>query len=159
MQLNIAINHMSNLMLLTKEMRMEEIIMFKNAMFWTDSSETLYCRFNNDDSNSKLNYSEARLYIKTIVKLCNGKPMPFLIDVQNTRGTFSISAAKLMANNPELLKLRISEAFIANTIGVRVLISTYKRIFNPITPFGVFSNLESAKKYSLEMKNMFYGSN
>lgn len=144
---------------LTKEPKTEEIIIYENAMFWTDSSNILHCKFNNKDSKFKLDYKKARLYIRAITKLCNGRAMPFLIDVRDARGTYSIAAAKLMARSSELLKLRISEAFITNTIGIRVLITTYKRIYNPITPFGVFSELETAKAYSLETKNNFYGSN
>jgi hypothetical protein len=144
---------------LIKRKLSDELIIFENAMFWTDRSEILYCKFNNEDSESKLNYRRVNLYIKAIVKLCNGRPMPFLIDVRDTKGTFSITAAKLLTNNPELLKLRISESFITNTIGMRLLITAYKRIYNPITPYGVFSELEAAKDYCFETKNNFYASN
>ncbi len=150
---------MRNLMPLIKKKFTDELVIFENAMFWTDNTEILYCKFNNEDSNSKLTYSRAGQYINAIVKLCKGKPMPFLIDVRDTKGTFSISAAKLITNNPELVKLRISESFITNTIGIRLLITAYKRIYNPMTPFGVFSELEAAKNYCFETKNRFYGSN
>lgn len=146
-------------MQLAKEINMEEAIIYENASFWTDSSGILYCKFSNKDSNSKLDFKSASLYIRAITKLCNGKAMPFLIDVRDTQGTFSISAAKLIAKNLELVKLRISEAFITNTIGITLLISTYKRLYNPRTPFGVFNEMDKAKEYSLETKNLFYGSN
>lgn len=137
----------------------EGIIIYEDAMFWTDGSGILYCKFNNKDTNSKLDYRRAKLYIRAITKLCNGQAMPFLIDVRDARGTFSISAAKLLAKNLDLLRLRISEAFITNSLGINLLITTYKRIYNPITPFGVFNELVDAKKYSLETKSEFYGSN
>ncbi|MFY0713283.1 hypothetical protein J1D01_06375 [Seonamhaeicola sp. NFXS20] len=146
---------MSNLMPVTKK-PIEEIIILENAMFWIDDSKFLHCKFTNNDSNSKLNYGLVKRYINAISKLCKGKSMPFIIDVRNARGTFSISAAKLVANSPELIKLRISEAFVVNTIGVRLLITAYKRIYNPITPFGVFKNLELAKNYSIETEKQFY---
>ncbi|MGB5420098.1 hypothetical protein, partial [Algibacter sp.] len=136
----------------------EGIIIYENAMFWTDGSGILYSKFNNMDSNSKLDYKKANQYIDAIIKLCDGEPMPFLIDVRDARGTFSIAAAKLIANNLELVKLRISEAFLINSIGVSLLITAYKRMYNPVTPFGVFRNMEEAKTYSLETKNQFYGS-
>ncbi|MFV9549891.1 hypothetical protein [Algibacter sp. PT7-4] len=136
----------------------EGVIIYKNAMFWTDNSGILYCKFNNKDSNTTLDYKTAKHYINAVVKLCNGKAMPFLIDVRDAKGTFSIAAAKLIAKNLELVKLRISEAFLINNIGVSLLITTYKRLYNPITPFGVFRELDIAKAYSMETKNQFYGS-
>ena len=136
----------------------EGIIIYENAMFWTDGSGILYCKFNNKDSNSKLDYNKAKLYISAVTKLCNGKAMPFLIDVRNTRGTFSIDAAKLISKDISLIKLRISEAFIIKNIGITLLIATYKRIYNPITPYGVFRDLEDAKAYSLETQKGFYAS-
>jgi hypothetical protein len=145
-------------MQLVKEINMEEAIIYENASFWTDSSGILYCKFGNNDSNSKLDFKSASLYIRAITKLCKGKAMPFLIDVRDTQGTFSINAAKLIAKNTELIKLRISEAFITNSIGIRVLITTYKRLYNPITPFEIFRELESGKEYSINTKNKFYGS-
>lgn len=142
-------------MLLTKDMK-EGVIIYENAMFWTDGSGILYCKFNNMDSNSKLDYNKAKLYINAITKLCNGNAMPFLVDVRDTRGTLSIAAAKLIAKDLELVKLRISEAFLINNIGVTLLIIAYKRIYNPITPYGVFRGMEAAREYSLESKNEFY---
>lgn len=137
----------------------EGIIIYENAMFWTDGSGILYCKFNNLNSKSTLDYKTAKQYINAIVDLCNGEAMPFLIDVRDARGTFSIAAAKLIAKSLELVKLRISEAFVINNIGETLLITTYKRIYNPITPFAVFRELDLAKEYSLGAKNVFYGSN
>lgn len=136
----------------------EGVIIYENAMFWTDSSGILYCKFNNKDSKSTLDYKTAKRYIDAIINLCNGKAMPFLIDVRDAKGTFSIAAAKLIAKNIELVKLRISEAFVINSIGITLLITSYKRIFNPITPYAVFRELDTAKAYSIDAKDKFYGS-
>ena len=136
----------------------EGIIIYENAMFWTDGTGILHCKFNNKDSNAKLDYNAAKLYISAITKLCNGKPMPFLIDVRDAKGTFSIAAAKLISKDLELVKLRISESFIIKNIGISILITTYKRVYNPITPFGVFREMKEAKEYSLETKKEYYGS-
>lgn len=127
-------------------------------MFWTDGSGILYCKFNNRNSDSKLDYKNATRYINAITKLCEGTAMSFLIDLRDTRGTFSIAAANLIAKNPELVKLRISEAFVINSIGINLLIATYKRLYNPITQFRVFRDLEEAKKYSLETSLKNYSS-
>ncbi|WAC02317.1 hypothetical protein N7U66_00725 [Lacinutrix neustonica] len=82
--------------------------------------------------------------------------MPFFIDVRNSRGTYSSSAANLLAKSPALMKLRISEAFILNSIGIKLLITSYKRLYNPSTPFAVFSDITKAEAYCLETKNNYY---
>ncbi|WP_267155289.1 hypothetical protein [Xanthomarina sp. F2636L] len=94
-----------------------------------------------------------KLYIKAITKLCNGKARSFIIDVRGSRGTFSSAAANLFAKTPSLVALRISEAYIQNSIGIRILIGSYKRIYDPITPFGVFSDMESAKEFCINQNN------
>ena len=53
----------------------------------------------------------------------------------------------------------LSEAFVFNSMEIKLVIASYKRIYEPITPFGLFNNLESAREYCVETKNNFYGSN
>ena len=137
---------------------MSKVIKFKNAMFWTDDSDILYCEFSNSKPNSKLESKNVERYIDAIISLCNGKAMPFLIDLRGSRGTFSISAAKLLAQSKELSKVRISESFVINTIGIRLLIASYKRLYDPITPFSVFNNTEDAKEFCDQYKLDFHGS-
>lgn len=138
---------------------MENIINIGLSKFWVENNEILYCKFNNKNASYRLDIAKVELYIEAIIKLCNGKPMPFIIDIRDSRGTFSTSAANLIAKAPSLVKLRVSEAYILNSIGIKLLIASYKRLYDPITPFSVFSNLESAKEYCITSINNFYGSN
>lgn len=137
---------------------MENIIKFEQSKIWIEN-EILFCQFNNKNSNYKLNTDNVNSIIEAITKLCKGKAMPFIIDVRNTRGTFSTSAAVLLAQSPALVKLRISEAFILNNIGIKLLIASYKRIYEPITPFAIFSTMDTAKDYCIESKKNYYESN
>lgn len=132
------------------------MISIKHAKFWTDSSNILFCQFNNSDSNIKLDENSTKLFLAIIIDLCKGKAMPFLIDLRNSRGTFSSSAAKLLTKSTELKKIRISEAFVTKSIAMILLIRSYKRIYNPKTPFGVFNDIDTAKDYCIETKNKFY---
>lgn len=138
---------------------MSKIIGFNNAIFWTDDTGILYCEFSNNDPDVKLELTNIKLYIKAIITLCEGKPMPFLIDLKETQGTFSIAAAKLLAHNPELVKLRISESYVINSPGMKLLLSFYKRLYSRITPFAVFNDLELAEEYCIDAKNEFYNRN
>ena len=138
---------------------MENIIKIGHAKFWTDSNDILYCQINNKNPKYKLDLDGVKLYINAIVKLCNGKAMPFLIDVRDSRGTFSPSAANMFSKATELAEIKISEAFISNSIGSKLLISSYKRIYDPVTPFNIFTDMVTALEYCIETKNKFYGSN
>ncbi|NNE31488.1 MAG: hypothetical protein HKN40_03870 [Winogradskyella sp.] len=138
---------------------MSEIIGFNNAIFWTDDSEILYCEFNNSDPNFKLNHDNKQSYIQAITKLCKGRTMPFLIDLKGTRGTFSVSATKFLANSPELKNVRTSESYITNALSTKLLIGVYKRLYDPITPFGVFSEFDDAENFCLRAKDRVYGYN
>ena len=137
---------------------MGKIIQLRNAMFWTDDSEILYCEFSNKISGGKLDYNTIKVYLDAVISLCNGKAMPFLIDLRESRGTFSISAAKLIAKSPELAKLRISESFVTSAISIRLLIASYKRLYDPITPFSIFNNTQDAINFCNDYKKKIYGS-
>lgn len=127
------------------------------SKFWTDNG-VLYCQFRNENANYKFELDTVKLFIKVIDKLCNGEPMPFLVDSRDFQGVFTREISNLLATSPILVKLRISEAFVLNSIGIKLVITSYKRIYEPITPFCVFSDMEAAKKYCIETKNKFYGS-
>ena len=126
--------------------------------FWTDEG-ILHCCFRNQDTSYRFDLDSVNLFINAIDQLCKGKPMPFLIDSRGFRGVFTRESADLVANSPVLEKIRVSEAFVQNSIGIKLVIAFYKRIYEPITPFGVFDDLESAKEYCVESKNEYNGSN
>lgn len=137
---------------------MENTINFEQSKFWIED-EILHCQFNNRSTNYKLDTEKVKTIIEAITKLCKGKAMPFIIDVRNTRGTFSTAAAVMLAQSPALVKLRISEAFVLNSIGIKLLIASYKRIYEPITPFAVFNSMDAAIDYCVASKNDFHQNN
>ncbi|OIQ22404.1 hypothetical protein [Lacinutrix sp. MedPE-SW] len=137
---------------------MSKMIGFANATFWTDETEILYCEFNNKDATAKLEIETVKSYIDAICTICNGNPMPFLINLNEAKGTFNIAAAKFVANNKDLKKVRICESYLINTIGVKLLIGFYKRLYDPITPFKVFNDIASAKNFCLQTKFNHYES-
>ncbi|MDO6622489.1 hypothetical protein Q4509_06435 [Oceanihabitans sp. 1_MG-2023] len=130
------------------------MVIVGNSKFWTDNN-ILYCQFRSREVNYKIDVDKIELFIKVIDRLCNGKPMPFLIDLRNAQGALTRESANLLSNSPILKKLRISEAYLINSIGVRLVINSYKRIYEPTTPFVVFNDLESAKEYCLDARSRY----
>ena len=138
---------------------MKNTITIGYTKFWTDRDDILYCEFANCETYYKLDLSTVKLYINAIVKLCNGKSMPFIIDLRGVRGTFSAEAASYFSKSSILKALIISEAFIVDTINTKLLITSYKRIYDPNIPHAVFNEIAPALQYCLETKNRFHGSN
>ncbi|PQV48403.1 hypothetical protein CLV33_105262 [Jejuia pallidilutea] len=127
---------------------------FESVKFWTNNG-ILFCQFTGNNTNCTLNEKNAAKYIDAVKEVTQGKPMPFLVDIRNSVGNFSIPAAKLIASSPILKKIRISEAFIVNSINGKILIFSYKRIFEPKTPSRVFNNMKDALQFCEDTKKDF----
>lgn len=135
-----------------------EIIKLERAKFWKENG-ILFCEILNYDENKNLNEDTVDTYLKAISILCKGKKMPFLIDLRNTKGAFLNAAAKKLANSTELAKLSLTEAYVVNSLQIKLLINSYKRIYEPIRPFEIFKDYNEALNYSINKKNALYGSN
>ena len=134
-------------------------ISFEKAKFWVDSHGILNCKHFNRDINWKLNEKEAGKYILAVLTLAGNEIRPIIFDFRDFRGTYTILAARLVAKDPSVNQLIISEAFIVNSIAVRLLISAYKRIYEPLIPFKIFNNIKDAQAYSIKQSELFKKSN
>ena len=133
----------------------KNIIQFKRAKFWTEEG-ILFCKMLNKNAYLSPEVDVLNNYIDAIVNLCKGKPMPFLIDLSNTEGSFLGSPAKLIASNIRLKKVRLAEAFIVNSMKMSLTANSYKRIYEPVTPFQIFDNLKDGLEYCIKIKNDYY---
>ncbi|RIA08499.1 hypothetical protein OE09_0312 [Flavobacteriaceae bacterium MAR_2010_72] len=129
---------------------MNQQISINKAKFWTDERGILFCEFDNQDVYHKLDIDSVKIYEEAIISLTQGKSMPFLIDARNTRGSFTSKSAKLFAKSKIFKQARICEAFVVNSIKTELLINSFKRIYDPNTPFLVFNDIERALDYCLE---------
>ena len=134
-------------------------ISFDKAKFWIDSRGILNCKHFNSDINWKLNEKEAEKYILAVLTLAGDELRPIIFDFRDVRGTYTILAARLVAKDPTLKKIIISEAFVVNSLAVRLLINSFKRIYEPMIPFKIFSNIEDAQEYSLNQLELSKESN
>lgn len=122
---------------------------FEKAKFWVDSHGILNCKHLNHDIHWKLDEQEAEKYILAVLTLAGNEKRPIIFDFRDVRGTYTILAARIVEKYPSLSEIIISEAFVVNSIAVRLLINAYKRIYEPSIPFKIFSNIKDAQKYSL----------
>jgi hypothetical protein len=134
-------------------------ISFEKAKFWIDSRGILNCKHFNRDINWQLNKKEAEKYILAVLTLAANEIRPIIFDFRDMRGTYTILAARLVAKDPSVSKIIISEAFVVNSIAVRLLINAYKRIYEPMIPYKIFSNIKDAQEYSLNQLELSKESN
>ena len=134
-------------------------ITINKTKFWTNSQDVLICKINSTSSFLTLKAEAIEKYEKAICKLTQGKSVPFLIDFRDNHGNFSAKAAKLLANSTVFKNAKISEAFVINSINSKLLINSYKRIFEPNTPYKIFKDFDEALEYSINNKKIFDASN
>lgn len=134
-------------------------IELNKTKIWTNAKGILFCEFKNTESFLTLGADLVEKYEKAISTVSQGKSMPIVIDIRDTQGNFSAEAAKLFANSSVFKKVRISEAYVINSINTKLLINTYKRIFEPNTPFEIFKDFDEALAYSVNTKEIFDASN
>lgn len=132
-------------------MKGSTVIEYNNVKFWMDRG-ILFCKIINTDASRLLPRDRVEKYIETIKNLTNARPTPFIVDMRHALGSFSIDVAKFLANNPVLNSIRLCEAFITSSINTKLLVHSYKRIFEPTTPFQIFDNPEQAINYCLTIK-------
>ena len=124
---------------------------FDKVRFWTESN-ILFCQFLDTDRNHKLTDGDMERFLKAIGDLTKGKCMPLVVDMRNVVCNFTVGAFKLLAIN-EIFRQYISlEAFVADSIKGKLLVLTYKRIYEPKKPFEIFDDMEMAIQYCMEEK-------
>ncbi|WP_372754253.1 hypothetical protein [Mariniflexile sp.] len=129
-----------------------DIIEIEQSKFWIED-DVLFCEIYNPDENKYLEESTIDTYLKVINDLCKGKSMPFLIDFRNTKGTFLRAAAIKLSNSEVHKKACLCEVFLVNSLKMKLLIATYKRIYEPIKPFKIFENYNEASEYAAKIKH------
>ncbi|WP_292949313.1 hypothetical protein [Olleya sp. UBA1516] len=134
---------------------MKNIQTVGHAKFWKDDNNIINLKFNSIEDYYIFDLSAAKKYASIITDLCNGRPMSFIIDLRGFHGTFSTEAANFIAKSSDLIKLRISEAFILNSIGTKLLIASYKRIYDPLTPHITCNDIETATQYCIENSDLY----
>tara|TARA_R110002049_G_scaffold169818_1_gene336378 strand:- start:3520 stop:3933 length:414 start_codon:yes stop_codon:yes gene_type:complete len=137
---------------------MNNPIIFPKAKIWLDDG-ILFWKILNDDIEFVLSDIPIQIYIEAMRKLTGDQACPLIIDARDVKGTYSIEAAKLFANSPIIKEVRLSEAFVTNSINSRLLIASYVRIFDSQTPFLIVDSLEEAITYSHEIKRANNASN
>jgi hypothetical protein len=112
------------------------------SIVWLDENGVL-----NIDYKSHIDFKaeDFPAHKEAILKLCDNIPRPFLIDLRQTYfSAISNDALKLLANDEDLQRLRLCNAFVIEKIADRLVVNFYLRIFQPKNPAKTFKTPESA---------------
>jgi len=131
---------------------MENEIVFEKATF-SYKEGILFCKLFNDDTHHKLQEVSVANYIDAMVKLSKGKRSPVIIDLRNCKGTYTITAAKLLSKTKKFEDIRLVEAYLINSMSSQLLVNSYKRIYDQSVPYKVFEEMDAALTYCNEIKN------
>jgi len=126
---------------------MERISVSENAIFWLQNEAIIFCKLTNLDSSLKLDYKTAQSYIDAIVLLTKGSPMPLVVDLRYMKGTFTISAAQLLSKTFASTSLITCEAYVVNSLSIKLLVHSYKRLFGNDIPYTITHNMLLAREF------------
>ena len=93
---------------------------------------------------SDITLEEAKKREEAFLKLCNGKPYPFLFETRSSLINYSEEAREYFANSSKMMEIRLAEAFIVDNSGVRLFIMDYLKKNPTKCPTKIFTNEEDA---------------
>ncbi|SFC84822.1 hypothetical protein [Algibacter pectinivorans] len=134
-------------------------VKLNKAKFWIGTQGILFCEFYNIETYLTLEQDTLKKYEVAVLELLQGRSAPFIIDVRDNQGNLSTSAAKFFANSLIFKKARIYEAFVVNSLKTKLLINSYKRIYEPRIPYKIFNDFDEALAHSINAKQIYDASN
>lgn len=120
-------------------------IELKTATIELDESGFLWTRFKND---IELELENAREHKDAILQLCEGKARPFINDGTKVFGSISPEAKEFLAKDKEIQALRLSQAFIVDTLATRMIARVFVRFNKPANPTHITGSREDAINWS-----------
>lgn len=123
---------------------MKNQIKKNRTLSWIDSRGFMQSNFHRDAFSNKLTIQEAEDYIDTLHQLCGGKPTPFLIDCRNVFDSMDEGVKQVLYENTKLNEIRKAEAFVVDSLSMRLKLNFYSRVHKPYCPIKIFSNESDA---------------
>ncbi len=91
--------------------------------------------------------------IEKIRQLCSGQAFPFLLDLRKSTGNVMVEMGKLLSQRGSQLLPCLAEAVVVDSLGTRLLVNFYKRVYPGGFPFKVFTDISSAMDWLIPYRN------
>lgn len=127
-------------------MRMEKTNSAKPANFWKQEG-ILYCQFEDIGQIEKWSAHTYQHFLRAIRDLCQGEPMPLIVDLRQARGTLSADTAKTLSARCRRIPLILGEAYLVQSLSVRLLVQSYVRLIHRDSTSTICTTLPAAKRF------------
>ena len=125
---------------------MEKLNSALPANFWTQEG-VLYCQFEDISQIEKWAAPTYQQFLRAIHNLCQGVPMPLIVDLRQARGTLSADTAKTLSARCRRIPLILGEAYVVQSLSVRLLVQSYVRLIHRDSPATICTSLPAAKRF------------
>lgn len=125
---------------------MRNAIRFDEIEFSIDQN-IIQCNFNADLFKKYQKVDIEEIFYNGISVLSNGKYMPILINLENISSTNSIKIFRFLSNSAIIKEIVLSKIFFVRSVGLKVVLSLYNIVSDPIVPIKVCNDYTLAVKY------------
>lgn len=125
---------------------MEKTIIESQASFYTEKG-ILFCEVHNLSQISSWTSRFYRRFLRVLQELTQGVPMPLIVDLKQARGTLSTDTAKVLSERCRRNPLIMGEAYIVESLSVRLLVQSYVRLIHRDSVSVICSNLPAALRF------------
>lgn len=116
-----------------------------------DGFISLNFKGNNDTEVHEINF-----LISKVEKMVGDKPFVVINDLSDNFGSFSKEVKVCISNHPYLVKNKVAEAIIINSLGIRIQVNFFLKLdVRNKMRFRVFKNKEDATVWLMEMKRKY----
>lgn len=107
-----------------------------------------FCRIRLDSSEHDfLGVDEAKELCDSICEVCDGTPHKLLTDSRDVNGHVGLDAREVIRNHPGMIKIRLAEAFVVNSLATSLIANFYVNFNRPENPTRVFNSMENAQNW------------
>jgi hypothetical protein len=124
---------------------MRNAIRFDEIEFSIDQN-IIQCNFNADLFKKYQKVDIEEIFYNGISVLSNGKYMPILINLENISSTNSIKIFRFLSNSAIIKEIVLSKIFFVRSVGLKVVLSLYNIVSDPIVPIKVCNDYTLAVK-------------
>lgn len=103
-------------------------------------------------NDSEVGIEEIKILIDHFIDTANRKPFITIVDIRDIRGNMTAEAMEYITNHKESQNLKIAEAILVNSLGMRLLANFYLKIKTQSGPTHVFNDESKALAWLKEME-------
>ncbi|HCQ28713.1 MAG TPA: hypothetical protein DIU39_00395 [Flavobacteriales bacterium] len=128
----------------------DKIIRLPKATLRINQEGLMFVHFS---ANDVFDLEDCFDYEQAVIKICNHKPHPIIIDASFVKhGYMTYAARDYIARSKQLKSIRKSNAFVVNSLTTKLMAKAYVIINRPNCPAKIFNDMNKAIEWSLQFR-------